>query len=146
MRHVIIALAAVLVGCEDDAECVENVGAQSIEERVEVSVADQRVSAELADEAVERERGWRKRACNKEGILLVPDQPDPLPVWGCELVESLDVVGISQGSVVFVASLEPCGPPCGGCPTVGDDIPVDAILEVPPNALDVAVGDRASWR
>ena len=143
---VVLALAAALFGCEGDARCTENAGAQSITARVEVTVADQVVSAELADEAIERERGWKKRACDREGILLVPDRPEPLPVWGCELVDTIDVIGLHQGAVVFVEPLEPCHPPCGGCPTIGDGITVDAILEVPWRAIEVATGDAASWR
>jgi len=146
MRRFVIALAAALVGCEGDAACIENVGAQSIEARVDVTIADQVVSAELADDDVERERGWKKRACGREGILLVPDQPEPLPVWGCELVDTIDVIGLHEGAVVFVEPLEPCGPPCGGCPTIGDGVTVDAILEVPRHALAVAPGDPASWK
>lgn len=133
-----------VAGCEGAMPCEENVGAQSIEQRIEVEVGDATVSAELADEATERERGWRKRACGREAILLVPDRPGPLPVWGCELVDSIDVVGIRDGRVVFVERLASCEPPCGGCPTVGDGISVDAILEVPANALDVSVGASAS--
>ena len=146
MRSVVIALATVLVGCEGGTACLENVGAQVLEERVEVTLADQVVSAELADDAIERERGWKKRACDREGILLVPDRPEPLPVWGCELVDAIDVIGLHEGTVAYVEVLEPCGPPCGGCPTIGDAVPVDAVLEVPRNALEVVPGDPASWQ
>ena len=89
-----------------------------------------RRAAELADDAVERDRGWKKRACDREAILLVPDQPSPLPVWGCDLAEGIDVIGMHEGAVVYVEPLDPCEPPCGGCPTVGDNITVDAVLEV----------------
>ncbi len=134
-----------LVACDGDAACEENVGAQVLEERVLVTVAGQRVSAELADDEVERERGWRRRACGREAILLVPDEREALPVWGCELVEPIDVVGLRGGAAVFVETLDPCAPPCGGCTHVGTDLPVDAVLEVPQGALDVVVGDPASW-
>jgi len=133
-----------VVGCEAAQPCEENVGAQTIEQRVEVEVGDASVTAELADDPTERERGWKKRACGREAILLVPDQPGPLPVWGCELVDPIDVVGIRGDSVVFVERLSPCALPCGGCPTVGDGIPVDGLLEVPANALDVSIGAPAS--
>lgn len=139
-----LTIALALTGCEDAMPCEENVGAQSIEQRVDVQVGDASVSAELADDTTERERGWRKRACAREAILLVPDQPGPLPVWGCELVDPIDVIGIGDDRVVFVERLVPCDLPCGGCPTVGDGVTVDAILEVPAGALDVSVGASAS--
>lgn len=120
--------------------CQENLGAQRTEQRIEVEVGDATVSAELADDATERERGWKKRACDREAILLVPDGPGPIPVWGCELEDAIDVVGILDDRVVFLEQLAPCDLPCGGCPTVGDGVSVDAILEVPADALDISVG------
>lgn len=138
-----VALAVALLGCEGAEPCEENVGAQTLDERVTVEVGEDTVFAELADDAIERERGWRKRACNREGLLLVPDSPSPLPVWGCELVAPIDVIGIDEGRVVFIERLSPCQAPCGGCPTVGDEISVSALLEVPANALDVSVGISA---
>lgn len=138
-----LALTTAIVGCEGAQPCEENLGAQTLEARVDVEVGEATVSAELADDATERERGWRRRACAREAILLVPDQPAPLPVWGCELVEPIDVIGIRDDRVVFVEPLAPCASPCGGCPTVGDGISVDAILEVPADALDVNVGASA---
>jgi uncharacterized membrane protein (UPF0127 family) len=136
-----VALAA----CEGDATCEENVGAQVLDERARVTVADQSVSAELADDEVERERGWKKRACGREAILLVPEARGPLAVWGCDLVDPIDVFGLRDGAVVYTDSLAPCAPPCGDCPQVGADVPVDAVLEVPRGALDLAVGDPAEW-
>lgn len=144
MARLAFALIVVFAGCEGATPCEENLGAQSIEQRVEVEVGDATVSAELADDATKRERGWRKRACAREAILLVPDQPGPLPVWGCELVEPIDVIGVGDERVLFVERLVPCEPPCGSCPTVGDGVSVDAILEVPAGALDVNVGASAS--
>ena len=145
-RLALLGLLGTLSSACDPAEaCEENVGAQSLDERVELVLADQTVSAELADDAVERERGWRKRACNREAILLVPDQPDALAVWGCELVDPIDVIGLRDGAVVFVERLDPCEAPCGGCPTVGEDVIVDGILEVLPNALRVEVGSPVDW-
>lgn len=138
------SLMAGAVGCEGAQPCGENAGAQTLQERVEVEIGDASVSAELADDPTERERGWRKRACGREAILLVPDEPGALPVWGCELVDPVDVVGIRDGSVVFVEELSPCELPCGGCPTVGDGIPVDGLVELPADALDVRVGAPAS--
>ncbi len=139
-----LTLLATITGCQGAAPCEENVGAQTLEQRVEVEIGDASVLAELADDTTQRERGWRKRACGREALLLVPDQPEPLPVWGCELVDPLDVLGIRDGRVVFIERLSPCGPPCGDCPTVGDGIPVNGTLEVLAGALDVDVGAPVS--
>ena len=146
MSRLAAALAVMIAfaGCEGGMPCEENAGAQNIEQRIDVEVGDATVSAELADDATERERGWRKRACDREAILLVPDQPGPLPVWGCELVDAIDVVGIRDNRVVFIERLAPCDLPCGGCPTVGDEVTVDAILEVPADVLDLSLGASAS--
>lgn len=142
---VILGLSASVLGCDRGEACEENLGAQSLDERVELVIADQTVSAELADDEVERERGWRKRACNREAILLVPDQPEALAVWGCELVDAIDVIGVHDGQVVFVERLDPCDAPCSGCATVGDGVIVDGVLEVPVDALDVEVGASVDW-
>lgn len=137
----VVALAA----CDGGSTCEENVGAQVLEQRVHVTVADESVSAELADDEVERDRGWKKRACDREAILLVPEEPGPLAVWGCDLVDPIDVFGLRAGAVVYADTLVPCAPPCGDCPQVGADLPVDAVLEVPRGAVDVTVGDPATW-
>lgn len=142
---VLLGLSASLWGCDRVEDCEENLGAQSLDERVELVIADQTVSAELADDEVERERGWRKRACDREAILLVPDQPEALAIWGCELVDTIDVIGVHDGQVVFVERLEPCNAPCNGCATVGDGVIADGVLEVPADALNVEVGDAVDW-
>ncbi|MCR9162816.1 MAG: DUF192 domain-containing protein [Nannocystaceae bacterium] len=144
-RLLAVGLSASLLGCAQAEPCEENLGAQTLDERIQLVVADQAVSAELADDEVERERGWRRRSCNREALLLVPDRPEPLAVWGCELAQAIDVIGLHEGTVAYVQRLEPCEAPCGGCPTVGDDITVDGVLEVPAGALDVEVGDAVDW-
>ncbi len=140
-----LLLCVAFAGCEGEPTCRENPGAQVLEERVELTVAGQSVSAELADEDVERERGWRKRACDREALLLVPSAREPLPVWGCELLDPIDVLGLRDGVVVQAQVLDPCGPPCGGCPIVGQEVSVDAVLEVPQGTLDADLGDPVTW-
>ena len=97
--------------------------------------------AERADDAVERDRGWRHRECDREALLLVPDQRGPLPIWGCELTAPIDVAFIDAGAIVEVAhEVVPCPAPCGDCPLFGEGIDVEAVLEIPVDAVDLTVG------
>lgn len=141
-------LPALLIGallcvaaCDGPDACEEDVRAQTIEERVTLVVGGQPVDAELADEATERDRGWKHRACDREALLLVPDEPGPLPIWGCALTGPVDLAFIRNGVTVEVAEdLLPCPEPCGGCPLVGEGLEVDAVLEVPAGALTLEPG------
>mgnify|MGYP000450797894 CR=1 FL=1 len=138
-------LLAASVACHAGSGCEEPDGAQVLDERVEVHIGDDTVLAELADDPTERERGWRKRSCDRDAILLVPDEPGPLPLWGCDLVDAVDAVGLRNDEVVYVAEVAPCALPCGACPTVGDGVTVDAVLETPVGLLDVEPGDPSMW-
>ncbi len=147
-RRLAACLALSLAACEGEGVCEEDIRAQTIPERLEVSVGALVFEAELADEAVERERGWKHRLCAREAILLVPDQPaTPLPVWGCALTGPIDAALLVGGEVLAVERIEPCPEPCpGACPLVGEGLPVDAVLEVPASALaGVEPGDPASF-
>lgn len=135
-----LTLIAVLLGGCPDESCEEDVRAQVLDERVELSIDGVALSVELADEAVERERGWRHRTCDLTGILLVPDEPGPLPIFGCELAVAIDVAFVRDGSIVESDRLEPCAPPCGACPLLGEGIEVDAVLEVPIATWDLSPG------
>lgn len=135
---------ALVFGC-GTVPCEEDVRAQVIDERVTLVVGDARVEAELADEAVERERGWMHRVCGREALLLVPDAPRELPVWGCGLVEPVDLHWIRDGEVVARdLDLEPCAEPCTGCPIVGEGLVIDAVLETSAGTLTAAAGARVS--
>ena len=135
---------ALVLGC-GTAPCEEDVRAQVIDERVALVVGDTRVEAELADEVVERERGWMHRVCGREALLLVPDAPGELPVWGCGLVEPVDLFWIRDGEVVARdLDLEPCVEPCTGCPIVGEGLVIDAVLESPAGTLTAVTGARVS--
>lgn len=135
-----------LLACEQEPQCVENFGAQQLREHVDVVLGGERFLAELADDAVERERGWRKRACDRQALLLVPDEPNrALPLWGCDLVSAVRAFAIHQGAVVDVARIEPCPLPCTRCPLVGEQLRVDGWLELPAEvSTAIDVGDYAS--
>lgn len=136
----LLPLLVVAAGCDAEA-CEENAGAQVLEVSVELQLPTASITAELADEPHERERGWMRRACGREAIVLVPEQPMPLPVWGCELTGALDVYGISNAEVVAAERLEPCEAPCGGCPLALEGVEVDAVLELPVDAVELGLGD-----
>ena len=134
-----LALTSALAGTgcwiEGEPACNEDVRAQVLDETVAVDIGGYAIEAELADEAVERERGWKHRRCGGEGLLLVPDDPPaPLPVWGCGLVDGVDAYFLADGVVVDHARLEPCAEPCSGCPSAGEGLEVDAVLELPAGA------------
>jgi uncharacterized membrane protein (UPF0127 family) len=135
------------LGCEPEEICEEDLRAQVIEERVEITIGAAQLEAELADDPSERERGWMHRVCEREAILLVPDAPgSELPVWGCALPEAVDAYFIAAGEVAAIERLDPCPEPCGSCPLTGEQLLVDAVLEVPPGALpDVELGAPVSF-
>jgi uncharacterized membrane protein (UPF0127 family) len=137
--------ALTLASCEDEPACEEDPKAQILDERVSVSVAGRELSAELADELVERERGWKHRVCDREALLIVPDTPDTeLGVWGCGLVEPVDAWFVDDGIIVDAVELAPCAEPCGSCAIV-EAGPVDAVLETPAGELEASVSDSLSW-
>lgn len=137
--------ASLLVGfaCEEPAPCEEDIRAQRLDDEVLLQVGAEAIDVEVADEPTERDRGWMHRRCDRRGLLLVPDAPDPLPIWGCELVDPVDLHFIREGEVVdVVRTLMPCDSPCGECPVVGDDITVDAVLETLAGSITADVGAR----
>lgn len=137
-----------LVACQDPGACTEDVRAQQLASHVALEVAGVELVAELADAAVTRERGWRYRTCDREALLLRGDpgsSPAPLPVWGCALVDPIDVAFVLDDRIVhWSAGLAPC-PRCdGSCPRIGEGIVVDGVLELDAGAWDLAVGDRVT--
>lgn len=140
MRHGLIALPLALAACEP-AACEEDVRAQVLEEQLDLAVGGQTIQAELADDPTERERGWKHRACDREALLLVPDEPGPLPIWGCALTGPVDLAFVRDATIVEVfEDLQPCPEPCGACPLVGEGVEVDAVLELPAGTLALDVG------
>lgn len=138
----VVASAAMVAACSDDvSSCDEDIRAQVLDERVDLSVGDATFAAELADSDTERARGWRHRLCEREAILLVGDG-GPMPIWMCEVPDALDLVFVHEGAVVAVEpAAPPCSPPCDACPRYGEGIDVDAVIEWPAGRFDAAVGD-----
>ena len=146
LRAVTLVLALCsLGGCEDQAICEEDIRAQQLDSRVQVSIGEASVSAELANDANERERGWKHRQCDLEALLLVPDEPSSaLGIWGCALSTPLDAYFIKDGLVGAVERIEPCPEPCGACPLFGEQLLIDAVLELPAGTLGPNVQPGAS--
>lgn len=143
--------ALALPACEDPL-CEEDIRAQVIDDRVEIELTDLTLLAELADDPVERDRGWKHRRCDREAILLIPDSPPAeLSIWGCGLFEAVDAAFIADGVVSAIERIEPCAEPCAGCPQVGggasgEAVLVDAVLELPAGIdASIEVGDAVSY-
>ncbi|MEM6995630.1 MAG: hypothetical protein AAF721_34280, partial [Myxococcota bacterium] len=91
-------LAALGLGaCDPEPACAEDPQAQVLSERREITVDGVVRLAEVADEAVERDRGWRHRVCDRDALLLVPDTVEPLPIWGCGLTAAVDLLFVRDG-------------------------------------------------
>ncbi len=134
-----------LPACDGAAACTEDARAQRLDAHVSLTIDGVPLVAELADTDVARERGWRYRRCDREALLLRHDPGSaaaPLPVWGCALVDPIDVAFIADGRIVrWHAGLEPCDRCDASCPIVGDDLEVDGVLELDAGAWEFAVGD-----
>ncbi|PRQ05745.1 hypothetical protein ENSA5_00650 [Enhygromyxa salina] len=140
--RLVIAAAAILSlgACEPATSCEEDIRAQVLDEHLTIEIGAATLAAELADEAVERDRGWKHRRCDRVALLLIPDEPDTsLAVWGCGLSEAIDAYFVSAGEVAAIERIEPCPEPCTKCPLVGEALAVEAVLEVPADALTDAV-------
>lgn len=139
--------------CEPPARCEEDLRAQVLDAQVSVDADGQVFDAELATTQVERERGWKHRACDRRALLLlaapVSEGEPSLAVWGCGLSEAIDAHWIFDGEVTAVETIEPCAEPCEGCPSLGADWPADAVLELGPEFggdAPLPVGAAISWQ
>jgi uncharacterized membrane protein (UPF0127 family) len=140
--------AALLVACVDDP-CEESISAQVDLPTMALTIGSSRVDAEIADDDLERSRGWRHRRCDREVLALLADEPTaapaPLPVFGCALTSAINVAFVRDGEVIDVGALAPCPEPCTTCPLLGDELSVHAVLEAPSATLDFRVGDTVMW-
>ncbi len=167
VRTVLTRAAAALLGIsaacdlDTDTKCEEDPAAQIIVERIELSVYDAAptdeangeptapisvLHAELADEQVERERGWRHRVCDREALLMVQATPAPIGIWGCGLVAPISVAFIRDHEVIqAIDALEPCDASCLSCPIVGGELVVDAVLELDLQVTPLQIGHYVEY-
>jgi uncharacterized membrane protein (UPF0127 family) len=133
-----------MVACQADLQaCRDDPGAKVHSEHLELRVGERTYEAEVARTKSDRERGWGRRRCGREALLLVPDARAPLPVWGCHLVEPVQAALIRDGAIVDVAArIDPCAAPCTGCPIFGEAVDVDGVLELPLGVPAPRVGER----
>ena len=121
-----VIIATGVCGCV----CDEDIRAQVITETAPITVGSTEIVMEVARTSTQRERGLRYRQCGEPAMALVLESPAPLPVWQCEAAIELDIVFVRAGTVVdVVTGAAPCAAPCDRCPTYGEGIEVDAVLE-----------------
>ncbi|MEM7158069.1 MAG: DUF192 domain-containing protein [Myxococcota bacterium] len=134
-----------LFGCGEPSllACLESDPNLSAGNRVELTVADSEISAELATTEEQRATAWAGRTCDLEGLLWVPDAVGPAAITLCDVQLAVDLVFVRESTVVAV-ELEraPCAQACDACPVYGATGPdVDAVLWLPAGLFEVAVGD-----
>ena len=138
----LIITALMPLGCDADAaKCVEDIRAQVLSDRATLRIGPIDVDAEIAHTQTERERGWRYRRCDREALVMLSEPGTSVPIWGCDLVDPIDVIYVRANEVLEVfADVAPC-PACdASCPQVGADLLVDAVIEVPSGTLHVEPG------
>jgi uncharacterized membrane protein (UPF0127 family) len=141
---VALSLSLLVTSCEGEDPCEEDVAAQVLEDRVELTIRASVFRAELADEATERDRGWKYRRCDREALVLLLEEPGFLPVWGCDLAYPVDVAFVREDEVVDSGRLEPCPSPCGSCLRLGEGVEVDFVVELPVDSVTLEVGMSAT--
>lgn len=140
---VIACLLSVGCGGDEDSVCVEPIEAQVLAERVVIELGGSRLEAELADEPVEAERGWRHRRCDLSALWIPFDSPRTVVVTMCQVEVALDLAFVRDGAIVGVElAAPPCEGPCHACPGYGSGGEIDAVLEVPAGSAQLEIGER----
>jgi len=107
------------------------------------------VAVVVADTAAARTRGLQGVAHVPEGVGMLftfPDRPsdEPRPAfWMLDTVVALDIAFVADGTVVGVATMQPCT--VRPCPTTHPGVAYDSAIEVAAGALataGIAPGDR----
>lgn len=157
MSRGLAACAIVLAACAGNGArqpagqggaCEESPLALVQEKSAIVEAAGAALAVEVADTPRTRGRGLQHRRCDVTGLLLVAEAADePMPIWMCEVEVPLDLAFLHAGRVVHVEeAVPPCAAPCGGCPTYGENVVVDAVLETPAGSFPLQVGDTVVVR
>lgn len=121
-------------------------------ERATVRVGGAVVEVVVADSPATRERGLQGVDAVPEGagmLFLFPDAPGPggrAGFWMLETQVALDIAFAADGTVVGVATMQPC--PAPPCPITHPGVEYDVALEVAAGQLEragVGPGDRLTW-
>ncbi len=147
-----LLLAALASAGACEGACEEDIRAQTLEERRLITIAAEgetiEVLVEVARSQTERERGWKHRQCDMEGLALALESPTEAPVWMCEVGVALDLLFVRGGELVAVErAAPPCAAPCDACPRYGEGVTVDAVIELPHGQysdVELAVGGAVS--
>ena len=121
-------------------------------ERATVRIGGAVVEAVVADSPAARERGLQGVDAVPEGagmLFLFPDAAGPggrAGFWMLETPVALDIAFAADGTVVGVATMQPC--PARPCPITHPGVEYDVALEVAAGQLEragVRPGDRLTW-
>jgi uncharacterized membrane protein (UPF0127 family) len=120
--------------------------------RATVRVGGAVVEVVVADSPATRERGLQGVDAVPEGagmLFVFPDAPGPegrSGFWMLETQVALDIAFAADGTVVGVATMQPC--PAPPCPITHPGVEYDVALEVAAGQLEragVGPGDRLTW-
>ena len=121
-------------------------------ERATVRIGGAVVEAVVANSQAARERGLQGVDAVPEGagmLFLFPDAAGPggrAGFWMLETPVALDIAFAADGTVVGVATMQPC--PARPCPITHPGVEYDVALEVAAGQLEragVRPGDRLTW-
>ncbi len=116
-------------------------------DRVDVSVGNATVRAEVAETIGQHERGLsgREKLGENEGMLFVFGTPDRYPFWMKEMRFPIDIIWINGGKVVDITRNLP-SPLSGEIPASAfPSVPVTHVLEVNAGFTDlqgITIGDE----
>ena len=121
-------------------------------ERATVRIGRADVEVVVADSQVARERGLQGVDAVPEGagmLFVFPDAAGPggrAGFWMLETPVALDIAFAADGTVVGVATMQPC--PARPCPITHPGVEYDVALEVTAGQLEragVRLGDPLTW-
>ena len=152
MRHLLLAVAAAMMGCSPQAAVTvplgrSPAGLEQVPLTIQSGTATHRFTVEVARTAEEQSRGLmnRQSLAPDRGMIFPYDPPQQVAFWMKNTLIPLDMIFIRQdGTIANIAantvplSLEP----------VPSEGPVAAVLELAGGRsaeLGIKAGDRVSW-